>query len=188
MRQLPVGQVYKDFAFPYFQNGQMAYTLSAREAKGITLNKAEAIDLKIEVYDQGKVTTTITSPSADLYIADRKMRTKNTVQIERTDSSMAASGQTCDFDLSTKKYLLRGNVKVTLKNFDSDLTPRSPAALAAPTTLPVAPAPVPGDTSHATVPPLSFDSTPTPNTNSAGDTSGTYTPTNAAPIAPPVTP
>ena len=45
------------------------------------------------------------------------MRTKNTVRVERSD--MVATSQTCDFDMITKKYIMRNNVKVVLKNFDA---------------------------------------------------------------------
>ncbi len=62
----------------------------------------------------------MTSPKADLYVTDQKMRTKNTVQIVRAD--MEASSQECDFDLKSKKYILRTNVKVILKHFDLSMS------------------------------------------------------------------
>ncbi len=116
MPQIPFGQTYKDFQFPIWQKGQLAYTLTAASATGVTLNRADASNVKIDVYTDDKVTTTITSPRADLYVSDRKMRSKNTVKIVRAD--MEATSQVCDFDLLNKKYLLRQNVHVLLKNFD----------------------------------------------------------------------
>jgi hypothetical protein len=122
--QLPVGQTFKQFEFPvYDKNEKLLYTGYAAEATGVTLNRAEAKDVKIEIYDNGAVTTTVTSPKADLYVNDRIMRTKNTVQIERAD--MTATSQDCEFDLKTKKYVLRTNVKVLLKHFDLSMTPSS---------------------------------------------------------------
>ena len=115
--QLPVGQVYKQFQFPYYQNGLLKFVLTASEAKGITINRADTTDLKIDLYTNDKVTTTITSPDADLYVADRKMRTHNTVLINRAD--LDATAQSCDFDLVAKQYTLRNNVKVTLHHFDA---------------------------------------------------------------------
>jgi hypothetical protein len=189
MHQLPVGQVYKDFIFPFFQNGVKTWALSAREAVGKTQNRAEAMDLKIEFYEDGKVTTTVTSPDADLFMNDRKMRTKNTVQVYRPDSvnpTMQATGQSCDFDMLTKKYLLRGNVKVILRNVDTNLTP---SATVPPTgTAPSSPqAAVPASQAIAPTPivPTTPPSAPIPP--SPSDTSNAYTPTNTAPIAP-VTP
>lgn len=113
--QLPVGQIFKQFTFPIWQEGQLKATLFAVEAKGMTLNRAETTDLKIQVYDNGAVTTTITSPKADLFVNEEKMRTKSTVEIDRAD--MNAKSQECDFNLKTKKYVLRSSVKVLLKHF-----------------------------------------------------------------------
>src|SRR5580658_3027152 len=72
MEQVPYGQTYKNFEFPLYQNGQKTAMLSAAEAKGVSLNRAAATDVKIEIYENGVVTTTVTSPKADLYVADRK--------------------------------------------------------------------------------------------------------------------
>ena len=78
MPQLPVGQTFKQFEYPMYQDGKLKATLSADTATGITLNRAETSDLIIKVYDNGAVTTTITSPKADLLVNEQKMRTKNT--------------------------------------------------------------------------------------------------------------
>ena len=115
-QQVPVGQTFVNFEFPFFENGKLKWTATASKATGITQNRAVAMDIKIKIYDNDAVTTTITSPQADIYVNERKMRSSHTVQIERSD--MEATAQTCDFDLGNKKYLLRTNVKVTLKNFD----------------------------------------------------------------------
>ena len=125
--QLPVGQTFKNFEYPIYQEGKLKATLSAKTATGITLNRAETTELKIDSYEDGKIVTTITSPNADLYVAEQKMRTKNTVFIDRAD--MSAASQTCDFDLKTKKYVLRTNVKVVLKHFDVSTTTRNTPAI-----------------------------------------------------------
>src|SRR5450631_1489950 len=111
--QLPVGQIFKQFEFPSYQDGKLKYTLFATEAKGITLNRAETTDLKIDVYEKGAVTTTITSPKADLLVAEQKMRTKNTVQIDRAD--MRATSQNCEFNVKEKQFVMSTNVRVLLK-------------------------------------------------------------------------
>jgi hypothetical protein len=115
--QIPYGQSYKNFEFPFYEGGVLKWILSATQATGVSLNRAETTDMKIEVYDAGKVTTTITSPKADLYASEHRMRTKNTVRIERAD--MEATSQRCDFDLLSKQYNLHDNVRVVLKNFDA---------------------------------------------------------------------
>jgi LPS export ABC transporter protein LptC len=173
MPQLPVGQTFKQFEFPVYQEGKLKSTLDATEARGITLNRAETTDLKIQIYDNGAVTTTVTSPKADLYVNEQKMRTKNTVRIERAD--MEATSQDCDFDLKNKKYVLRTNVKVILKHFDISATPANgaaapPASTHAPTRVP----PAPGPASPA----------PARGNESLLDSPGSYADTNSAPIPP----
>ena len=113
---VPVGQSFFKFEFPFYENGKLKWTATASKATGITQNRAEAMDIKIKIYDGDTVTTTIPSPQADIYVSERKMRSSHTVQIERAD--MEATSQNCDFDMGNKKYILRNNVKVTLKNFD----------------------------------------------------------------------
>ena len=170
--QLPVGQVFKQFEFPIWQDGQLKATLFAVEAKGITLNRAQTTDLKIQVYENipGKpptVTTTITSPDADLYVSDKKMRTKNTVLIERDD--MTASSKECDFDLATKKYVLRSSVRVLLKHFNlgAASSTNSVASPSAPTAATTPPTPRPASSDESIL-----------------GTPGSYSDTNSAPSSP----
>jgi len=179
--QLPVGQVFKQFEFPAYQDGKLKYTLYATEAKGITLNRAETTDLKIDVYDNGAVTTTITSPKADLLVNEQKMRTKNTVQIERAD--MSATSQTCDFDVKAKRFVMRTNVKVVLKHFDLSEGSSGSATKTAPDAskdaTDVAPTPSPAPLPAPPITP------PTPRTNDSLLTSpGSYADTNSAPLPP----
>jgi hypothetical protein len=169
--QLPVGQTFKQFEYPIYQDGKLKATLSAATATGITLNRAETTDLKIASYENGTVATTITSPKADLYVAEQKMRTKNTVEIDRAD--MNATSQNCDFDLKTKKYVMRTNVRVLLKHFDVSMnsgksTP--PVTGAAASIMPVASPAAPRPPHH--------------DDQSMLDSPGAYADTNSAPVAP----
>jgi hypothetical protein len=179
--QLPVGQVFKQFEFPAYQDGKLKYTLYATEAKGITLNRAETTDLKIDVYDNGAITTTITSPKADLLVNEQKMRTKNTVQIERED--MTATSQTCDFDVKSKKFVMRTNVKVVLKHFDFSVGPDGPAPKPAsePGKAASDAAPVP---SAAPAPDVPVTPPPAHSPDSLLTSPGSYGDTNSAPISP----
>ena len=176
--QLPVGQVFKQFEFPGYQDGKLKYTLFATEAKGITLNRAETTDLKIDIYDNGVVTTTITSPKADLFVTDQKMRSKDTVRIERDD--MVATSQICDFDMKTKKGLMRTNVKVILKHFDLSQNASGAAPSAKPAVAPAPPA-VPMPTADSTAPSAP---TPTRSSDSLLTSPGSYSDTNSAPLPP----
>jgi hypothetical protein len=150
--QISFGQIYKDFQLPIYQNDQIADMIYAVSAKGITVNRAQTTDLRIDLYTNGKVTTTITSPNADVYISERVMRTKNTVKIERAD--MEATAQSCDFDLNSKKYLLRQNVRVVLKNFDAggSAKPATRGAAAAAAQTAATPSPAPADSEDDTMP------------------------------------
>ena len=180
--QIPFGQTYKDFEFPIYQNGQLSYTLKAVSAKGLTINRAQTTDLKIEIYTQGKVTTTITSPNADLFVNERAMRTKNTVKVDRED--MTATAQSCDFDLTTKKYLLRQNVHVILKHFDAGAAQKRPAPAASPQpSFPTAEmaAPVPEENNTPVVDPRA----PHNESQNPLDIPGaSSSPTNNGPLAP----
>lgn len=181
MPQLPVGQTFKQFEFPVYQEGRLKYTLSATEATGITLNRAETTHLIINVFDDSGTnnvpTTVITSPKADLLVAEQKMRTKNTVQIERSD--MEASSQSCDFDVKEKKYLMRTNVKVLLKHFDVGAnTPGAPK--------PGTVAAGPGTRTNAASPiaPIPPSSAPQHTDDSILPSPGAYSDSNGGPIPP----
>jgi hypothetical protein len=171
--QLPVGQTFKQFEWPLYQDGQLKATLDATEAKGMTLNRAETTELTIKVYDNGAVTTTVTSPKADLYVNEQKMRTKSTVQIERSD--MTATSQDCDFDLKNKKYLLRDHVKVVLKHFDVSMTPTNAASA----TPPLVPDTVRSPSAPAVMPAPSM-----PGDQAQLNSPGAFSDTNSAPISP----
>jgi hypothetical protein len=183
--QIPFGQTYKDFEFPRYENGELSYTLSAVSATGLTVNRAQTTDLKIQIYTRGKVTTTITSPNADLYVNERKMRTKNTVRIDRED--LTATSQSCDFDLITKKYLMRQNVRVVLKHFDASAgLKKTPApAGASPTAFPTAEmaAPAPAATTPDNDSPAADPRAAVPAGNLL-DMPGAYANTNNGPISP----
>ena len=169
-QQVPVGQIFRNFVFPDYENGQLKATLSASQAEGITQNRAETLNLVIKLYDGAtqKPTTTITSPKADLLLADHKMRTKNTVRVERSD--MVATAQTCDFDQLNKKYTMRINVRVVLKNFDAGAVTKPPST---PDTSPKsAPAPQPAPSSSVN-----------PNA-SILDSPGSFSDTNSPPVQP----
>jgi hypothetical protein len=182
-QSLPVGQTFKQFTFPvYGPDGQLHYSFFAVAATGVTINRAEADTLTIDVYDNGQKTTTITSPKADLYVSERKMRTTNTVRIERAD--MEATSQDCDFSATTKKYILRTNVKVLLKHFDVGKS--SPGTS---TNAPVKPLPPLHDAAAAL--PAPDTSNPTPTDESILPSPGAYSEKpdkNSAPLPPANTP
>ena len=175
--RVPVGQPFRQFTFPvYGTDGQLHYSFYAVEATGVTINRAETTDLRIDVYDNGEKTTVITSPKADLYVAEQTMRTKNTVHVERQD--MDATSQDCDFDVKQKKFFMRTHVKVLLKHFDvGGGTPKPGSSTASGPATYLAPS-----RGASAVPrPASMPSDDSILPNSPG----AYSDTNAAPIPPP---
>ena len=106
------------------------------------------------------------------------MRTKSTVLISRAD--MDASAQECDFDLKAKKFTLRTNVKVVLKNFDASLDPNKKGSTTSSSTPEAAPQP---STTPVSVSPPLAPRHPA-NNDSLLDSPGSYSNTNAAPIPP----
>ncbi len=179
--QIPYGQTFKDFQFPIYNSGELKATIAAITAKGVTLNRAEATELKIEVYDQGKVTTTITSPQGRS-LSGRPSHAHQEYGADRT-RDMEATAQSCDFDQTNKKYLLRENVRVVLKNFDAGIkrpstgTPSPPP----PSSSPIIPAAgaaagAPSSPGTVTLPPVRNDASP--------DIPGSYANTNVAPTPP----
>ena len=174
--------MFKQFEFPSYQDGKLKYTLFATEAKGITLNRAETTDLKIDVYDNGAVTTTITLPKADLIVAEQKMRTKNTVQIERAD--MRATSQNCEFNVKEKKFVMTTNVKVILKHFDLSMGPNGAAPKSATESSKGVshPVPVPAAAPAASDAPVA--PSPAHSSDSLLTSPGSYADTNSAPLPP----
>jgi hypothetical protein len=174
---VPVGQSFFKFEFPFYENGKLKWTATAAKATGITQNRAEAMDIKIKIYDGDAVTTTITSPQADIYVSERKMRSSHTVQIERSD--MEATSQNCDFDMGNKKYVLRNNVKVTLKNFDPGTSLNGTAGA------PAAPSQNATKIPDTSIPVTTSPMTPRSllNSDSLPESPGTAS-TNSAPMAP----
>jgi hypothetical protein len=188
--QIPFGQTSRDLHWPIYQNGQLAYTLAADTATGLSLNRAQTTNLIIQIYTQDKVTTTITSPNADLYVAERKMRTKNSVKVDRAD--LTATSQICDFDLITKKYVMRTRVHVILKHFDAGagvVRKKDVPALAGPAGRPAAPASVAAPLPVSTPAPVE-ESQPAiadPRARASDnllDMPGAYATTNNGPITP----
>jgi len=169
---VPVGKSFKNFEFPFYENGKLKWTATSTLATGITQNRAEAMDIRIKIYDGDTVSTTISSPQADIFVLDKRMRSSHTVLIERAD--MQATSQSCDFDLGNKKYVLRNNVKVILKNFDpgtsTGAAPATKASNIATPTAPTVPAP---STSRSLL-----------NSDSLPESPGTLSSTNSAPIPP----
>lgn len=119
------GQVTKGFTLPQYQDGKPTAMISGEEARVISVNRTEITGLKVDLYEDGKVTTTITSPKSDYWTADNKMRTRFGVQISRAD--MVITAQTMEWEVKEQRGVLRQNVKVVLNSLDLAAPAASPS-------------------------------------------------------------
>ncbi len=146
---IPVGQTNKDLMLPsYNSNRELANVFHAREAIGITPKRAHCFEVKVDLYEIVKgtnsITTVVTTPEADVILGDRIMRTTNSVRVEREE--LIATATNADFNLETKKYVMRANVQILLKHFDigkAASTSNTNSAPTTPETPPPTPAPIP---------------------------------------------
>lgn len=142
------GQVTKGFTLPQYQDGKQTAMISGDEARVISVNRTEITGLKVDLYEDGKVTTTITSPKSDYWNADNKMRTRYGVEIKRPD--MTVSAQTMEWEIKEQRGVLRQNVKVVINTLD----------LSAPATSPNPNATAPLNSSSPGAEPTSSESSP----------------------------
>lgn len=110
------GQVTKGFTLPQYTDGKLTAMINGGEARVISVNRTEITDLRVDLYEDGKVATTITSPKSDYWNADNKMRTRFGVEIKRPD--MIVTSQTMEWEIKEQRGVLRNNVKVVLLSLD----------------------------------------------------------------------
>lgn len=110
------GQVTKGFTLPQYTDGKLTAMINGGEARVISVNRTEITALRVDLYEDGKVATTITSPKSDYWNADNKMRTRFGVEIVRSD--MTVTAQTMEWEIKEQRGVLRQNVKVVLNSLD----------------------------------------------------------------------
>jgi hypothetical protein len=122
---LTTGQVTKGFTLPQYQNGKLNAMITGAEARVISVNRTEIIELKVDLYEADTISTTITSPKSDYWTADNKMRTRFGVVITRPD--MTISAQTMEWEIKEQRGVLRQDVKVVLNTLDLSKPADSPS-------------------------------------------------------------
>lgn len=122
------GQVTKGFTLPQYTDGKLTAMINGGEARVISVNRTEITDLRVDLYEDGKVATTITSPKSDYWNADNKMRTRFGVEIKRPD--MIVTSQTMEWEIKEQRGVLRNNVKVVLLTLDLAKPAESPSPAA----------------------------------------------------------
>ncbi|QSR85147.1 hypothetical protein [Methylacidimicrobium sp. B4] len=110
---IPLGSVVKEFRLPQRNSqGELDGVITGREARAISVNRTEIIDMKIDLYDQGKVGTTILSPRCDLWKLENRLSTQSGAVIERPD--LRLTSQIMDWEVGEHRGVFRQNVRVVL--------------------------------------------------------------------------
>lgn len=110
---IPLGSVVKEFRLPQRNSqGQLDGIITGREARAISVNRTEILDMKIDLYDQGKVSTTILSPRCDLWKLEGRLSTQSGAVIERPD--LRLTSQIMDWEVGGHRGVFRQNVRVVL--------------------------------------------------------------------------
>ncbi|WP_018291947.1 hypothetical protein [Verrucomicrobium sp. 3C] len=110
---IPLGSVVKEFRLPQRNaQGGLDGVITGREAHAISVNRTEIIDMKIELYDQGKIGTTILSPRCDLWKLQDRLSTQSGAVVERPD--LRLTSQTMDWEVGEHRGVFRQNVRVVL--------------------------------------------------------------------------
>ncbi|VVM07886.1 hypothetical protein [Methylacidimicrobium tartarophylax] len=110
---IPLGSVVKEFRLPQRNTqGALDGMITGREAHAISVNRTEILDMKIELYDQGKISTTILSPRCDLWKLEDRLSTQSGAVVERPD--LRLTSQIMDWEVREHRGVFRQNVRVVL--------------------------------------------------------------------------
>ncbi len=110
---IPLGSVVKEFRLPQRNaQGELDGIITGREARAISVNRTEILDMKIELYDQGKIGTTILSPRCDLWKLEDRLSTQSGAVIERPD--LRLTSRIMDWEVGAHRGVFRQNVRVVL--------------------------------------------------------------------------
>ncbi|WP_246189675.1 hypothetical protein [Methylacidimicrobium cyclopophantes] len=110
---IPLGSVVKEFRLPQRNpQGELEGVITGREARAISVNRTEILEMKIELYDQGKVGTTILSPRCDFWKLEDRLSTQSGAVVERPD--LRLTSQIMDWEVGAHRGVFRQNVRVVL--------------------------------------------------------------------------
>ncbi|MDD4932256.1 MAG: hypothetical protein PHO89_02165 [Methylacidiphilaceae bacterium] len=124
---IPLGSVVKEFRLPQRNaQGGVDAIVTGREAHAISVNRTEIMDMKIELYDQGKIGTTILSPRCDLWKLEDRLSTQSGAVVERPD--LRLTSQIMDWEVAEHRGVFRQNVRVVLFHLPLAKPPGQPKA------------------------------------------------------------
>jgi hypothetical protein len=132
---MPLGSVIKDFVMPQRNAaGDLTANVTGAEANVVSLNRTLITGLKVELYDDGKVTTTITAPTCDYWTVEKRLSGHDGVLIEKPEARITAAA--VDWDFKSQVAILHRNVRVVLPKFAVGAPPAAKAAQASPAAAP----------------------------------------------------
>jgi hypothetical protein len=118
----PVGTVIKGFTLPQrSEKGDPIANISGDQARVVTLNRTEITNLRVELFDDGKPSTFITSSQCDLWRQENRLTTKSGVEIKREGMILEAGSM--DWLYKERRGVMRNGVKVVLNNFQLGAKP-----------------------------------------------------------------
>jgi len=117
--EFSVGSIIRGFDFPARnpKTGKMEYRITGDKAIVMTANRIEVHKLKIEIFNDDKVGTTIESPVSEYWRLESRLTSNTGVDIQWTGAK--ASSKQMEWDLTKSKGVLRGNVVVVIDNLQN---------------------------------------------------------------------
>lgn len=111
-----VGSIIRGFDFPSRdpKTGKMDFRITGDKAIVMTPNRIEVHKLKIEIFNNDKVGTTLQSPVSDYWRLESRLTSSTGVEI--LWPGVTATAKQMEWDLPKSKGMLRGNVVVVIEN------------------------------------------------------------------------
>jgi hypothetical protein len=116
-----VGSIIRGFDFPSRdpKTGKMVFRITGEKAIVMTANRIEVHQLKIEIFNNDKVGTTVQSPVSDYWRLENRLTSNTGVEIMWPGAS--ATSKQMEWDLPKSKGTLRGNVVVVIDNIQNKI-------------------------------------------------------------------
>jgi len=117
-----VGSIIRGFDFPSRDpaTGKMVFRIAGDKAIVMTANRIEVHKLKIEIFNDDKVSTTIQSPISDYWRLESRLTSGTGVEI--LWPGVTATAKQMEWDLPKSKGMLRGNVVVVIENLKNKVS------------------------------------------------------------------
>jgi len=116
MSSMPLGSVVKGFVMPQRNAaGDLVANVTGAQANVVSLNRTQITGLKVEMYEDGKVSTTITAPACDYWTLEKRISGHDGVLVEKADVRITAAA--IDWDFKTQTAVLHRDVRVVLPKF-----------------------------------------------------------------------